>query len=226
MGEKITKIKLCGMRTAEDITAANRCRPDAVGIICSEGFRRYVPWQKALELREQLDSSNRCTGVFVNETYEYIASYLKRGIIDVVQLHGDESEDYIRQLRQVMLYQGRVLPVIKAFKVRSREDVEKAIKSTADYILLDNGTGTGQTFDWGLLENVGREYFLAGGLGPENVAEAVRRLHPFAVDMSSRLETEGSKDAEKMRRAVCAVRDLQKDAAGAGGNIAGAETPR
>jgi phosphoribosylanthranilate isomerase len=222
MGKRTTKIKLCGMRTVEDIEAVNSCRPDFAGIICTEGFRRYIPWQEALELKERLDPSIACVGVFVNETYEYIETYLKRGIIDVVQLHGREDNYYIEQLRRVMMYQGTVAPVIKAFAVRSREDIEEASRSTADYILLDNGTGSGESFDWSLLEDVNRKYFLAGGLGPDNVAAAVEQLQPFAVDMSSRIETDFKKDPVKMHQAVEAVRNLQKTGACIGQTETGA----
>lgn len=97
---------------------------------------------------------------------------------------------------------GRRIPVIQAFSVRTEEDISRARESAADYILLDRGTGTGQTFDWDLVQEVNRPFFLAGGLGPENLAEAAARLHPFAVDMSSGVETEKVKDREKILRAV------------------------
>lgn len=201
-----TRMKFCGMRRREDIEAVNRIRPDYIGFICTDRFWRYIPPEKAAELKAMLDPSIRAVGVFVDEPYEKIADYLKKGIIDIVQLHGNESEYYIRKLRDVMAFQNTITPVIQACRVRTPADLVKAEHSAADYILLDNGAGTGQTFDWKLIRDIGREYFLAGGLTPENVGEAVDRFHPFAVDMSSGLETDRIKDPEKMRKAAEEVR--------------------
>lgn len=201
-----TRMKFCGMRRREDIEAVNRIRPDYIGFICTDRFWRYIPPEKAAELKAMLDPSIRAVGVFVDEPYEKIADYLKKGIIDIVQLHGNESEYYIRKLRDVMAFQNTIAPVIQACRVRTPADLVKAEHSAADYILLDNGAGTGQNFDWKLIRDIGREYFLAGGLTPENVGEAVDRFHPFAVDMSSGLETDRIKDTEKMRKAAEEVR--------------------
>ncbi len=201
-----TRMKFCGMRRREDIEAVNRIRPDYIGFICTDRFWRYIPPEKAAELKAMLDPSIRAVGVFVDEPYEKIADYLKKGIIDIVQLHGNESEYYIRKLRDVMAFQNTIAPVIQACRVRTPADLVKAEHSAADYILLDNGAGTGQNFDWKLIRDIGREYFLAGGLTPENVGEAVDRFHPFAVDMSSGLETDRIKDPEKMRKAAEEVR--------------------
>ena len=201
-----TRMKFCGMRRREDIEAVNRIRPDYIGFICTDRFWRYIPPEKAAELKAMLDPSIRAVGVFVDEPYEKIADYLKKGIIDIVQLHGNESEYYIRKLRDVMAFQNTIAPVIQACRVRTPADLVKAEHSAADYILLDNGAGTGQTFDWKLIRDIGREYFLAGGLTPENVGEAVDRFHPFAVDMSSGLETDRIKAPEKMRKAAEEVR--------------------
>lgn len=205
-----TRIKFCGMRRREDIEAVNRIHPDYAGFICTERFWRYIPPEKAAELKNMLDPSIRAVGVFVDEPYEKIARYLGEGIIDIVQLHGHEDESYIRELRDVMKAQHITAPIITAFKVRTEEDIAQAERSTADYILLDNGTGTGEKFDWKLIRDIGRDYFLAGGLTPDNVGGAVDRFHPFAVDMSSGLETERVKDSEKMKRAAEEVRKNDK----------------
>lgn len=201
-----TRIKICGLRRKEDIAAANECRPDYIGFICTDRFWRYIPPEEAAELRSELDPGIKAVGVFVDEPYEKIAGYLKRGIIDAVQLHGNEDEYYIRQLRKVMIFQDTVVPVIKAYRVRSEADIILARASAADYVLLDNGAGTGKAFNWDIITDVGRDYFLAGGLGPDNVAEAVEKLHPFAVDMSSGVETDRKKDPAKMKEAVRQVR--------------------
>lgn len=196
------KIKICGMRRKEDIRAANRWRPDAIGFICTSRFWRYIPMEQAAELRGMLDPSITACGVFVNEPYEYIAEYLKKGIINAVQLHGDEDEYYIRQLRKVMIFQDTMVPVIKAFKISSERDMLRAKASIADYVLLDSGAGTGQRFDWKLIRDIGRPFFLAGGITPENIREAAERFRPYCLDLSSGVETDRVKDPEKIRRAI------------------------
>ena len=206
MAEK-TKIKLCGMRRPEDILAVNQAKPDYIGFICSRRFWRHISLEEAAVLKRMLDPGIQAVGVFVDEPYEEIAGWLKKGVIDLVQLHGEEDEYYIRQLRKVMLFQETLVPVIQAFRVKTEKDLLRAGHSIADYILLDSGAGSGVTFDWSLLESMKRPYFLAGGLGPDNVAEAIRRFHPYAVDMSSSLETERKKDPEKIRRAVREARN-------------------
>ena len=206
MAEK-TKIKLCGMRRPEDIRAVNQAKPDYIGFICSRRFWRHISLEEAAVLKEMLDPGIQAVGVFVDEPYEEIAGWLKKGVIDLVQLHGEEDEYYIRQLRKVMLFQETLVPVIQAFRVKTEKDLLRAGHSIADYILLDSGAGSGVTFDWSLLDSMDRPYFLAGGLGPDNVAEAIRRFHPYAVDMSSSLETERKKDPEKIRRAVREARN-------------------
>ena len=123
------------------------------------------------------------------------------GIVDVVQLHGSEDEEYIKKLRVIT-----DKPIIKAFVINTAEDVKRAEQSTADYILLDGGKGSGKVFDWSLLKEIKRPYFLAGGLNTENAAQAVASLKPFAVDVSTGIETDGFKDAEKMTAFVAAVR--------------------
>ena len=144
-----------------------------------------------------------------------------------MQLHGHEDDDYIDQLRHAMAYPGWTgIPIIKACTVRTREDVERACRSKADLVLLDNGQGSGKTFDWSLLDGVSRPYFLAGGLGPDNLAEAVTRLHPYAVDMSSGVETEGFKDPAKMAAAVAARAAVMGEAAQGSLLAAGRSTGR
>lgn len=206
MAEK-TKIKLCGMRRPEDILAVNQAKPDYIGFICSRRFWRHISLEEAAVLKRMLDPGIQAVGVFVDEPYEEIAGWLKKGVIDLVQLHGEEDEYYIRQLRKVMLFQETLVPVIQAFRVKTEKDLLRAGHSIADYILLDSGAGSGVTFDWSLLDSMDRPYFLAGGLGPNNVAEAIRRFHPYAVDMSSSLETERKKDPEKIRSAVREARN-------------------
>lgn len=184
-----------------DVLAAAELGADYVGFILSEGFRRTVSLATFCELESILRGNNvKKVGVFVNEPIEVIVKNYA-GKLDLIQLHGSEDADYIKTLRQ---YTDK--PIIKAFKIASEEDVKRACESTADYVLLDSGTGTGKTFNHSLIREIDRPYFLAGGLTAENVAEAIEKLHPFAVDASSCLETEGKKDKNKMAAFVNAVR--------------------
>ena len=139
--------------------------------------------------------------MFVNEHPQKVANLLKNGIIDIAQLHGDEDEDYVTQLRLLT-----DKPIIKAFRIKTANDMNTAEQSAADYILLDSGAGTGTVFDWGLAKSIRRPYFLAGGLEVINVADVIQALHPFAVDVSSGIETDGVKDKIKMAAFVAAVR--------------------
>lgn len=200
----MTKIKLCGLKRPQDIQAANELLPAYIGFVFAPKSRRYVHPDRAEELRRMLNPGIIPVGVFVNETPETVAALLDRGIIDIAQLHGKEDEAYIRRLRQLTKK-----PLIQAFRIDTPADVAAAQASTADYVLLDSGTGgTGTCFDWSLLQDIQRPYFLAGGLTPENVGGAVATLHPYAVDVSSGIETDGAKDKEKMTQFVRAVRGV------------------
>ena len=102
--------------------------------------------------------------------------------------------------------------IIKAFSIKTEADVEKAIRSEADYILLDQGAGgTGETFDWNLVPSIKRPWFLAGGLGWDNLETAIHLLHPWAVDLSSSVETDGHKDPDKILKAVQTVRNIKEE---------------
>lgn len=201
--EQKTRIKLCGMMAAPDVLTAAELKVDYVGFILSEGFRRTITFETFCELESCIrKSSVKKVGVFVNEPVGNILKYYEKRL-DVIQLHGKEDDDYIRDLRK---YTDK--PIIKAFKIASAEDAAYAAQSTADHILLDSGTGTGKTFDHSLIGSIDRPYFLAGGLTPDNVADAINALHPYAVDASSSLETDGKKDKNKMIRFVNAVRTV------------------
>ena len=194
----MTKIKLCGLSGIEEIEAANELKPEYIGFVFAPKSRRYVKPETAAELKKQLSGEIQAAGVFVNESVEKIVD---DHIIDIAQLHGDEDEDYIKRLRQLT---GK--PIIKAFQVKSEKEIAEAGQCSADYILLDSGAGTGTVFDWNILKKIDRPYFLAGGLSAGNVGKAVRELHPFAVDVSSGIETDRRKDKEKMAAFVAAVR--------------------
>lgn len=197
----MTKIKFCGLSRPRCIAYANELRPEYIGFVFAKESRRYVPPKTAAALRLALDSSICPVGVFVNEPPENVAALLNGGVVDMAQLHGREDEAYIRELRRLTCK-----PLIQAFSIRCAADAAAAARSSADYILLDSGGGTGKCFDWPLAEDITRDYFLAGGLSAGNVARAVSMAHPYAVDVSSGVETGGLKDFEKMRRFIQAVR--------------------
>ena len=187
----MTRIKLCGLTRPEDIAAANALQPEYIGFVFAPKSRRYVSRKLAAELKAQLSPGIQAVGVFVNEAPETVAGLLNAGIIEIAQLHGLTAR-----------------PLWQAFRVTNAESLAKAEKSPADLVLLDSGAGgTGRAFDWALLENFKRDYLLAGGLGPENAADAVERLHPYGVDVSSGIETDGKKDPAKMEAFVRAVRE-------------------
>ena len=201
----MTKIKLCGLSRPCDIEAANELKPEYIGFVFAPKSRRYVTPEKAKELKQLLVPEIRAVGVFVNEDPERIACLVNSGVIDIAQLHGSEDEDYIKKLRTLT-----DKPVIRAFRIESARDIENAEHCSAEYVLLDSGAGTGAVFDWELIQDMKRPYFLAGGLSLDNVGDAVEMLHPFVVDVSSGIETDGVKDRIKMAAFVAAVRKEER----------------
>ena len=196
------KVKFCGLSRFSDIEAANELMPNYAGFVFWDRSRRYVTPENAEALRRGLSPRIKAVGVFVDENPEIIAEICGHGIIGIIQLHGHENEEYISLLRTLT-----DKPVIKAFKVRGAEDVMMAENCTADFVMLDSGMGTGKVFDWSLLAGITRPYFLAGGLDAGNVREAVSRLRPYAVDVSSGIETDGVKDRMKMSEFIAALRE-------------------
>lgn len=189
----MTRIKFCGIMSPEDIASVNDVGPDYIGFVFAEGSPRYISPDTAQSLSEGLSDSIPIFGVFHNESIENILTTAGMGFLDAIQLHGDESNRFIRMLRSVS-----GLTVVKAYTVDSPADLEEAYASEADMVLFDSGAGTGKTFDWSLLLDFDREYILAGGLDSENVAGAIRDLHPAVVDTSSGIETNRMKDRDKM----------------------------
>ena len=180
----MTKIKLCGLRRPEDVTMVNRAMSDFAGFVFAKG-RRQVTLEAARALRKQLDPKIRAVGVFV-----------------------DEDGDYIRTLRW-----RTKAPIIKVIRVKNRASLADLDRWDCEYFLLDTFAGSqfgggGKTFDHSLLRQVKfpRPFFLAGGLDPENVAEAIRECAPYGVDTSSGIETAGYKNEDKIRAFVRAVR--------------------
>lgn len=194
-----TKIKICGLKRPEDIAYVNEAKPDYCGFIIEfPKSSRNVTGDQVKILIAELDKNIIPVGVFVNAAPERVEELLLDGTIRIAQLHGQEDDDYIRRIQKNTGSQ-----VIKAFSVKTAQDIELALKSPADYILLDQGGGgTGQTFDWSLIPEIKRPFFLAGGLGPDNLEQAVDMIRPYAVDLSSSVETDGVKDRSKILEAV------------------------
>ena len=201
-----TKIKICGLRRREDILAVNEAKPDYCGFIIEfPSSFRSVTADEVRELVKELDPEIRPVGVFVNAPMELVRTLLDDGTLALAQLHGQEDESYIRELKT---YTDKL--IIKAFSIKTAEDIEKALQSPADYILLDQGGGgTGKTFDWSLIPEIQRPFFLAGGIGASNLGQAIREIHPYAVDLSSSVETEKRKDPMKIRQVVDIVREIK-----------------
>ncbi len=200
-----TKIKFCGLTSLEDIRLANQLRPDYVGFVGTPKSSRYVSPAKALALRQALDPSIPVVGVFQDQSLEEVEEYFLKGAVNLIQCHGEEDPIYVEQL-QKRFPQGKDT-VIKAFKISGPHSMQKAQDWPYQPLLLDGGAGEGKVFDWTLLREMKKIYFLAGGLTPENVKQVVARFHPYGVDVSSGIETNGKKDYEKMIAFMQAVRE-------------------
>lgn len=193
------KIKICGLFRDCDIDYVNEAMPDFIGFVFAKSRRQVsTVWAKAM--RPRLRSEITPVGVFVNESLANVAKLLNDNTIEMAQLHGSESEKYIQDLKALTNK-----PIIKAVRVLSREDIEAAQHTLADFLLLDNGAGgTGESFDWSLVSTVKakkqkqKPFFLAGGLKAGNLEQAIVATSPYAVDISSGVETDGIKDRDKI----------------------------
>ena len=200
-----TKIKICGLKRIEDVISVNVAEPDYCGFIFNvSGSRRSIGAEQLNILVDMLNPEIVPIGVFVNEKTDVILRIVRESVIRMVQLHGQENGEIIHTIQS-----KAQVPVIKAVSVRSKEDVRSAVLSPADYLLFDCGEGgTGQTFDWNLLEDIPRPYFMAGGIGTHNMEEVLRRFSPFALDVNSSVETDRQKDGKKILAAVRMLRTL------------------
>lgn len=201
----MTKIKICGLKRIEDIEAVNRYKPEYIGFVFAKS-KRQVSVDQAKRLKKALHPDIQAVGVFVNETIDVIKTICQEQIIDVVQLHGDEDVSYVDTLRNTVS-----VPIIKAIRVQSREQVLEAMKLSADYLLCDTYSkdaygGCGETFSHQLIPDELQQYFLAGGLNPDNIREIIEKTSPYCVDVSSGVETDGVKDEAKIKAFIEAVR--------------------
>ena len=200
-----TKIKICGLSRERDIDYANQYLPDYVGFVLHyPKSRRYISVERAQELGRLLNPGIQIVGVLVDQPLETAVSLLGDCVIDIAQLHGHEDEAYIKALKERT---GK--EVWKAFQIRSAEDVAAAKASSADMVVLDSGMGSGEDFDWSLIADFDRPYFLAGGLSPQNAVRCVKQLHPYGIDLSSGVETNGVKDKGKISSVIHAVRRMK-----------------
>ena len=207
----IVKIKICGLRRKEDIAIVNETEPDYIGFVFADS-KRKVSEETAAELAGMLKPQIRKVGVFVDAPPEQIIRLLRTGVIDLAQLHGAESEAEVGRIKEAT---GK--EVIRT-RIVSAVDGMQGFDTEADYLLFDSGKGSGKVFKWQNLAkhtDVGKLYFLAGGLNPENVTEALAQLRgnlPYAVDVSSGVETDGYKDIRKVREFIEKVRRWRSNA--------------
>ena len=202
----MTKIKICGLKRLQDIEYVNEFLPDFIGFVFA-GTKRRITDEKAKELKAALNPEIKSVGVFVNDTLEHISFLANNNIIDIIQLHGDEDRKYIADLRKLTDKK-----IIKAVRVKDSMSVQEAKELNADYLLLDTYSnsgeygGTGKTFNRELIPKDISEYFLAGGLNQDNLEEIIKEVKPYAVDLSSGVETDGFKDREKIKKVIEIVR--------------------
>ncbi|WP_058308815.1 phosphoribosylanthranilate isomerase [Gracilibacillus massiliensis] len=193
----MVQVKICGLRNKEAIQAAVEADVDFIGFVFAESKRR-VTMEEAVDLAQYVPDQVKKVGVFVNESIETIEEIAEAVGLDYVQLHGDETPAFCEQLE---------LPVIKAFEVKTEEDLDRVAAYNCAYYLLDSPGGkyrggSGETFDWSLVQNnnfLTKKILLAGGLKVDNVEEAIKEVVPAGVDVSSGVETDGVKDLEKIK---------------------------
>lgn len=204
----MTKVKICGLRRTKDIEIVNKFQPDYIGFVLAKS-KRQISLETAVALKLLLDPRVKAVGVFVNEPIQNILEYENHEAIDIIQLHGDEDLTYIKKLKEVS-----GLPIIKAFRIKDEESLRQQKELIGhpilEGVLLDayhptTYGGIGESFDWKLLDEIHRPYFLAGGIGSDNIQEALSHK-PYAIDVSSKVETDGYKDEEKIKGLIEAVR--------------------
>ena len=209
----MTKVKICGLTRTEDIECANSVQPDFIGMVFYAKSKRAVTAEQAATLKAKLNPNIKAVGVFVNNELDFIANLAQAGIIDIIQLHGDEDGAYIQRLREVLPKPD--VPIIKAIRIRSEESLQDLASYPVDYFLFDTYKaglygGTGERFNLELESiHIPKPYFMAGGLDASNIAEVIAaNPKAFAVDVSGGVEDSvtGLKDPQKMAGFVAQVR--------------------
>lgn len=214
----MTKIKICGLRRDCDADYVNEACPEYAGFVFAH-TRREIAVEDARRLRRKLRKGIQAVGVFVDEEREHVSWLLQEGIIDIAQLHGRESAEYVEWLKR-----NTGCVVIKALHpdtpagtqstlIEVQGFYQEYIEAGVDYFLFDSSSctqagGTGRVFDWSLIPEGEHPFFLAGGLNADNVQEAIRTVSPYAVDISSGVETDGCKDGRKISEIVRRIRNV------------------
>ncbi|ADL32762.1 phosphoribosylanthranilate isomerase TrpF [Butyrivibrio proteoclasticus B316] len=212
----MTRVKMCGLFRDEDISYANEVKPDYIGFVFYPKSHRYVSIEKAQSLKARLDPEIKAVGVFVDSDISFIKELVAKNIIDIVQLHGHEDSNYIHELRKSI--DNPDISIIQAIVIKNEADILRLPQNdfidnefSADYYLVDSGMGSGSSFNWDLLKEHNGKIFLAGGLNTENIAKALSTVKPFAVDVSSGIETDRIKDFDKMKKFISLVKENRSE---------------
>lgn len=218
-GVNMTLIKICGIKRVEDIQYVNKYLPHYIGFVFAESKRRVSAEQVRI-LKQRLDPTINTVGVFVNEDIEEIVKIADECRLDGIQIHGDETVQYVDTLRGKLQSHpaNRNVEIWKAVRVKDESSISLLNSYKVDAFVLDafvEGAygGAGKVFDWklaSLAESYGR-IFIAGGLSPENVTDAVKTVRPYGVDVSSGVETGGFKDEDKIKQFVGEIIQADKD---------------
>lgn len=185
----MTKVKICGLSTVEAVETAVLAGADYIGFVFAES-KRQVSLEQAHELAKLVTGKTKIVGVFVSPSLEDLEQAIAQVPLDIVQIHGMFDEALIPKIS---------VPVIRAIQL---SDQEAQVSSQADYLLFDAPVaGSGRTFDWDLLKDqkIQQDFFIAGGLTMDNVRQARETFQPYALDVSSGVETDGHKDIEKIK---------------------------
>ena len=213
--EERTKVKICGLTSLHDARFVSGARAHYMGFIFYEESPRFITPAEAGAIINWIEGPE-CVGVFVNQPLDDVNMIARQTGVELIQLHGNESPDYCKLIDK---------PIIKVIHVEndsSEEELKKAIEpylSVADYLMFDTRIegkwgGTGKTFDWSLIENIsqGKPFFLSGGINTHNVRKACKKIHPFAIDLSSSLESEpGVKDFDKVEEFMDEMYDIWEE---------------
>lgn len=211
----MVKIKICGLMTKEDCVIMNGFKPDYCGFVFANS-RHFLTDKKAADLRNALDMSIPAVGVFVDDDISHIVDLYNSAIIQIIQLHGHEDAAYINELQKKIADSnpdkrrhydefGEGAPIMKAIRVKDGSEFDKVEKLPVEMLLLDSfhenlQGGTGQRFELSMIPKLRKNYFLAGGLSADNIPQALMQSRPYAIDVSSNVETEGHKDWKKVEK--------------------------
>jgi phosphoribosylanthranilate isomerase len=202
MGLVMTRIKVCGITNTEDAVWVANLGADYLGLVFAKDSPRKVSLDKAKEIAKTVPPYIRKVGLFVNEEPKQVERILAACSLDTLQFHGEETAEYCRE------FKGRA-EIIKAFRIKDEESLAQIPQYDVDFYLLDafvEGAqgGTGETFNWDLAcraKEFGRPIFLAGGLNPDNVKQAIKKVQPYAVDVSSGVESSPRRKSKELMQA-------------------------